>query len=182
MTRVRVPLHAYTGCSNTGSGSGACSSSNGGSSATTFLELTDTPDSYAGAAGLGVKVKLTEDGLEFGGVIAAGLDAAVVSTAGGTITLDMNSQAERMFRGSASIGAAKTWALSNDTNAIFIPSVKFTMTTLNIQTFPANFKMATYDANWNSSTQQWTPPDVGTYDLQAIFDGTNWLMTITGPY
>jgi len=33
---------------------------------TTFLGLTDTPDSYAGQAGKVAKVKSTEDGLEFG--------------------------------------------------------------------------------------------------------------------
>lgn len=168
MTKVRVPFSAI--CDDCGD------------SATTFLALTDTPDSYAGMAGLAVKVKLSEDGLEFGGVVAAGLDSATVSTAGGTITLDMNSQAERMFKGSASIGAPKTWALSNTAEAIFIPSAKFVMTTLDLQTFPASFKMSTFDANWNPSTNVWTPPDVGTYDMSATFDGTNWLMKIQGPY
>jgi len=33
---------------------------------TTFLELTDTPDTYVGASGKPVTVKATEDGLEFG--------------------------------------------------------------------------------------------------------------------
>lgn len=110
------------------------------------------------------------------------LDSVIVSTAGGTITLDMNSQAQRMFKGSASIAAVKTWALSNDLIAIFIPSVKFTMTTTDDQTFPSNFKMVSFDANWNDSTKKWTPPDVGTYEMSATFDGTNWLMKIQGPY
>ena len=177
MTRVRVPLRSFSTCVET------ASSSCGGLGISTFLGLEDTPDSYAGFAGKAVKVKITEDGLEFGDVVAAsGLDSAVVSTAGGTITLDMNAQAERMFRGSASIGAVKTWALSNDTNAIFIPSVKFVMTTTDDQTFPAAFKMSTFDANWNDGTKKWTPPDVGTYEISATFDGTNWLMKIQGPY
>lgn len=110
------------------------------------------------------------------------LDQVVVSTAGGTITLDMNSQSSRMFNGSASIGAPKTWALSNASIAIFIPSAKFVMTTLDLQTFPASFKMATFEANWNPATKVWTPPDVGTYEMSATFDGTNWLMKIQGPY
>lgn len=37
----------------------------GGGGATTFLQLTDTPDSYAGQAGKAVAVKGAEDGLEF---------------------------------------------------------------------------------------------------------------------
>lgn len=139
----------------------------------------DTPE-----AGAGVTVLNTSKFLQyFGGwIVVSGLDSAIVSTAGGVITLDMNSQAERMFRGSANIGAIKTWALANDANAVFIPSAKFVMTTTNIQTFPAAFKMATFDANWNNATKQWTPPDVGTYEMSATFDGTNWLMKIQGPY
>ena len=177
MTRVRVPLRAYTGCASTGSGSGACASLS-----STFLQLDDTPDSYAGFAGKAVKVNATEDGLEFGDIVAAGLDSAIVSTTGGTITLDMNNQSERMFRGSADIGAIKTWALSNHTPSIFIPSVKFTMTTTDDQTFPSTFKMVIFDANWNDSTKKWSPPAVGTYEMSATFDGTNWLMKIQGPY
>lgn len=38
---------------------------NGGGGATTFLQLTDTPDSYSGQAGKAVAVKGAEDGLEF---------------------------------------------------------------------------------------------------------------------
>ena len=177
MTRVRVPLRAYTGCISTGTGSGSCSSS-----PTDFLSLTDTPDSYAGFAGKAVKVNATEDGLEFGDIVAAGLDSAIVSTTGGIITLDMNNQSERMFRGSANIGAIKTWALSNNTPSIFIPSVKFTMTTTDDQTFPSTFKMVIFDANWNDATKKWSPPAMGTYEMSATFDGTNWLMKIQGPY
>jgi len=40
-------------------------SSTGGSGASTFLDLSDTPTSYTGSGGLTVKVKTTEDGLEF---------------------------------------------------------------------------------------------------------------------
>jgi len=179
MTRVRVPLHSFSTCVTTGSGSGSCGS---GGSAQTFLELTDTPDSYAGYAGKAVKVKSDMSGLEFGDIVAAGLDSAIVSTTGGTITLDMNNQSERMFRGSANIGAIKTWALSNNTPSIFIPSVKFTMTTTDDQTFPSTFKMVIFDANWNDSTKKWSPPAVGTYEMSATFDGTNWLMKIQGPH
>lgn len=110
------------------------------------------------------------------------LDSVIVSTAGSAITLDMNNQAQRMFKGSASIGAIKTWILANETAAIFIPSVKFTMTTTDDQTFPSTFKMVTFDPNWNDSTKKWTPPSTGTYEMSATFDGTNWLMKIQGPY
>jgi len=180
MTRVRVPLRSFSTCVET------ASSSCGGSGTDTFLGLEDTPDSYAGFAGKAVKVKITEDGLEFGDVVAAsGLDLVTTNTAGGTITLDMNNQTERMFKGSANIGAIKTWALSNNLVALFIPSVKFTMTSLSAQTFPATFRMATFDANWDNATKKWTPPDVGIYDMSATYDGIlsdEWFMKIQGPY
>jgi len=47
-----------------GSGGGG----DGGGGASTFLELTDTPSSYSGSGGKVVRVKSTEDGLEFGQV------------------------------------------------------------------------------------------------------------------
>lgn len=167
MTRVRIPLSTLC-CSSLGSSD--------------FLALVDTPDSYAGYGGMSVKVKSTEDGLEFGGVVAGGLDAAVANTAGGVITLDMNAQPERMFRGSADITSPKTWALGNVSSALLIPSVKFTIGIVHPQTFPIIFKMASFDANWNSASKVWTPPDVGTYEMSAAFDGVNWLMKIQGPY
>ena len=39
-----------------------------GGGARAFTELEDTPSSYSGGGGKGVKVKATEDGLEFGDV------------------------------------------------------------------------------------------------------------------
>lgn len=39
-----------------------------GAGATTFVGLTDTPSSYSGSGGKGVKVKTAEDGLEFVGI------------------------------------------------------------------------------------------------------------------
>lgn len=51
-----------------------------GGGASTFLDLTDTPDSYSGQAGKAVIVKSTEDGLEFGEVSAEDEKVKVSST------------------------------------------------------------------------------------------------------
>lgn len=47
------------------------------------------------------------------------IDQTSASTAGGTITLNMNSQIQRSFVGSATFAAPKTMALSNTTNSLF---------------------------------------------------------------
>lgn len=114
--------------------------------------------------------------------IGSGLIRATIVTTANPIVIDMQSLGEIMFVSSASIGAPKTWIITNIGSALFIPSLIFTMTTLDIQSFPANFKMLSFDANWNSSNQQWTPPDVGNYEMSATFDGTFWLMKIQGQF
>jgi len=111
------------------------------------------------------------------------LDQLTVSTAGGTITLDFASKAERMFLGSATIAAIKTWALANTTGALKIASFIFTVSGLYAQTMPSNFKMS--DARWDSVGKTWTPLDTGTYNAVAVFDGTSWLLSIeqnSGPF
>lgn len=112
-----------------------------------------------------------------------GVGQGVVDTSGATLTLDMDSRAERVFKGSADIGAIKTWALSNSANALCIPSFIFTLTGLYTQTMPANFKMS--DARWNAGAKTWTPMDIGQYNAKAYFDGSSWLLTIdqnSGPF
>jgi hypothetical protein len=111
------------------------------------------------------------------------VDQGVVATAGATLTLDMNSLAERIFKGDATITGPKTLALSNSGNALNIPSFIFTLSGLHALTLPSNFKMS--DARWNSGTKVWTPLDAGQYNAKAVFDGTSWLLTIdqnSGPF
>lgn len=112
-----------------------------------------------------------------------GVGQGTVDTTGSTLTLDMDSRAERIFKGSASIAAPKTWALSNSANALCIPSFIFALTGLHIQTMPTNFKMS--DARWDSVAKTWTPMDTGQYNAKAYFDGSSWLLTIdqnSGPF
>lgn len=112
------------------------------------------------------------------------LDQLTVDVSGGTITLNMGNLKERTFVGLTSIGAIKTWAFSNAAVAIMIHSLKFVMTTLSIQTFPANVHMANISADWDDTAHQWTPPATGIYEAVLSHDVTanTWLMKINGPF
>jgi hypothetical protein len=108
------------------------------------------------------------------------LTSASASTAGGTITLDMNSLTQRMFVGSASFATAKTLALSNATNALVF-NFHFEVTDLAATIeCPSTFKMG--GPQWNSSTKIWTPPAVGLFEMGGSYDGTNWKVKIVGPF
>jgi hypothetical protein len=102
------------------------------------------------------------------------------STVGGTVTLDMNSEFQRMFVGSATFASSKTIALSNTTNALVF-DFHFEVTNVAATlVFPASFLMA--DTNFNTGTDTWTPPSTGKYEMGASYDGTNWKVKITGPF
>lgn len=93
----------------------------------------------------------------------------------GTITLDLSLPS--VFLGSASIGAPKTWQLSNESDSLFINSFIFTVSGLHAQTMPSNFIMS--DPRWDKVAKTWTPLEAATYEASAIFDGTNWRLDIT---
>lgn len=106
------------------------------------------------------------------------LDSATPSTAGGTITLDMNSQIQRLHVGSASFASAKVIALSNTTNSLVF-SFSFTVTNVAaVLTMPASFVMSTPD--WNGT--DWVPPSTGQYEMGGTYDGTVWIVKIVGPF
>ncbi len=111
------------------------------------------------------------------------VDQGLVDVSGGVITLNMNDFAERIFKASGAINGPKSWALSNVSNALNIPSFIFTLSGPYAQTMPSNFKMS--DARWNFTTKVWTPDEAGQYNAKAVYDGTNWLLTIdvnSGPF
>lgn len=106
------------------------------------------------------------------------LDRATPSTAGGTITLDMNSQIQRMHTGSASFATAKVIALSNTTNSLVF-SFSFTVTDVAaVLTMPSDFVMSS--PYWDGT--DWTPPETGLFEMGGSFDGTNWIVKIAGPF
>jgi len=106
------------------------------------------------------------------------LDSASASTAGGTITLDMNSLRQRLFVGSASFAAAKILALSNTTNALLFSFVFQVTNVAAVITMPADFIMA--DPFFDGD--DWTPAVIGVYELGGTWNGTGWVVKIAGPF
>lgn len=108
------------------------------------------------------------------------LVSASVSTSGGTITLDMDSKKQKMFVGSATFSASKTMAISNSTAALtFSFSFEVTDVAATI-VLPSTWLMG--DVYWNSATDTWTPPATGKYLMVGSYNGTNWFITIAGPF
>lgn len=105
-------------------------------------------------------------------------DIVSYSTAGATITLDCNNQIKRTFTPSADIGAAKTWELDNETN-MQIAVFGFTMTSLDAQTFPADFFMS--NSQWLTGPKTWTPLDLGEYSGTIEKKLSGYKLTIEGP-
>lgn len=108
------------------------------------------------------------------------IDQASASTAGGTITLDMNSQIQRSHVGSASFSGPKTLALSNTTNSLFFNFFFEVTSVLGVITMPSDFLMSTIDFDGSA----WTPPNTGLYELGGSFNDTSnmWYVKIAGPF
>lgn len=116
-----------------------------------------------------------------GGIPAAyTIDQATSSTAGATITLDMNSQIQRSFVGSATFSGPKTYALSNTTNSLFFNFFFEVTNVAAVVTVPADWQMSSDDFNGTT----WTPPEVGKYEIGGSFDDVNniWYVKISGPF
>ncbi len=146
------------------------------------INIGSTPDDGTGDDLRTGGDKINDNFTELYAAVAAlfNVDILTVSTTGGTITLNFGSEEMRIFVGSASFSAAKAIALSNSTVARKFDFI-FTITNVSaVLTFPAAFIMD--DIRWNTSTQEWTPEQTGTYKASAVFDGTNWILDISYPY
>ncbi len=104
------------------------------------------------------------------------IDQASPSTAGGTITLDMNSQIQRSFVGSASFSGVKTIAMSNTTNSMFFNFIFEVTNVAAVITVPADWLMSSDDFDG----ADWTPPEIGKYELGGSYDDVNnvWYVKI----
>jgi hypothetical protein len=108
------------------------------------------------------------------------LDQAVPSTAGGTITLDMNNQKQRSHVGSATFSSAKAIALSNTTSSLFFNFI-FEITSVSaVITPPSDWVSSSPDFNGTA----WTPPTTGKFEFGGSFDDTNniWYIKVSGPF
>lgn len=104
-----------------------------------------------------------------------------VVTTGGTITLDFQLFREALFTGSAAIGADKTWVFANQLNArrLFF---RFNLSGLHVQTLPATVKMPDWTGGWDDTAKTWTPSQIGDYEAEATYNGTQWNMKINGVF
>jgi hypothetical protein len=108
------------------------------------------------------------------------IDQVSTSVAGGTITLDMNSQIQRSHIGSATFAAAKILAMSNTTNSMFFNFI-FEITSVSaVLTFPSDWVSSSLDFNGTA----WTPPNTGKFEFGGSFDDINniWYIKISGPF
>lgn len=101
-----------------------------------------------------------------------------ISTAGSTITLDVNDYKQFLSKGSASFAAAKDIVLSNDDNARVITFFFEVTNVAAVITFPTDVLMA--DTNWDGD--DWTPPFTGKFKMVWVYDGANWNVDISGQY
>jgi len=106
------------------------------------------------------------------------IDLLSVSTSAATITLNLANKIQRIFKLAGTISGAKAIALSNDTLGLAI-KIFFTIDNLAaVFTFPAAFKMKTSDPRWDNGAKTFTPVTTGAYEGEAVFDGTNWNLTL----
>lgn len=108
------------------------------------------------------------------------IDQATPSVAGGTITLDMNSQKQRSFIGSATFAAAKILALSNTTSSLFFNFIFEITSVAAVLTFPSDWLSSSLDFNGTD----WTPPNTGKFEFGGSFDDVNnfWYVKVSGPF
>jgi hypothetical protein len=108
------------------------------------------------------------------------IDQVTTSVAGGTITLDMNSQIQRSHVGSATFATAKAIALSNTTNSMFFNFFFEVTNVAAVLTVPSDWLMSTDDFDGTD----WTPPATGKYEIGGSFDDLNnvWYVKLAGPF
>lgn len=97
-----------------------------------------------------------------------------------SVILDFVGKQKQYFVLSAPIGAAKTWSLSNAGNGQEFKA-KFVLSNAgDIQTVPSSWIVNAGIVDNVAHT--WTPTDPGTYIADGFFDGTNWYVTMQGPF
>ncbi len=107
---------------------------------------------------------------------------ASADTTAAPITINLQSYRFAFFTGSASISGIKTWAFTNATSGKTL-KILFTLTGSFAQTFPSDVKMQNWVGDWDDGTKTWTPSGgAGAYEADLVYNGTNWLMKIYGPF
>ena len=93
------------------------------------------------------------------------------------VTLNCKGSDDLVFYNAAAIGGARTWSLTNSSNAKKFTFLFEISGGLYVQTMPASFIMS--DVRWDDGAKTWTPIEQGKYKAVGLFDGTNWFLEIS---
>lgn len=105
---------------------------------------------------------------------------SVLPSVGDVISLPFGDEEETIFICTVDLSSAKSVDLLSDSNA---KKFSFSFNVTNVAAvieFPTEFIMN--DVRWDSGTKEFTPDATGRFRGLAFFDGTNWLLDISGPY
>lgn len=108
---------------------------------------------------------------------SASLGSLEVSVAGGTITLDYESETDRVFYGDLAFGSAKIIALADAVNARRLDfAFRITSVAATLE-WPSNFFMKA-SPQWNGGAKLWTPDSIGRYLAKAskYHSDDEWLL------
>jgi hypothetical protein len=98
-----------------------------------------------------------------------------------TITLDMNSEADKSFVGSDLIGADTDVVFSNVTNLRTVKFFSFQITAGFKLNFLTGIGYKAFDGNWTGALE-WTAPATAYYLMTVRYDGTTKFIDIEGNY
>lgn len=102
------------------------------------------------------------------------LELANVSTSLSTLSLDLKRMVQRYFTASPIITGNKSIDLVNDGLALAW-KLRLEVNSGGLEfTFPDECVMSS--GEWNDSTKIWTPSEAGIYEIEAMWDGSNWLL------
>jgi hypothetical protein len=115
-------------------------------------------------------------------VVVDPLDSVLADTSGSTITLDLNSKVERVFR-LATIATNKTIALSNS-SAGLVFLIRLNCTGTISLTFPSTFRAQVAETRWNNTTKILTLAGATAtpFEISCTWDGVFWALKATTDY
>lgn len=109
---------------------------------------------------------------------ASTLGSVSTSTAGATITLNMDSNIQRIHVGSATFATAKAVDMTNVSGSLSFQFIFEVTSVAAVLTLPSDWLMTTLDFDG----ADWTPPATGKYVFGGSWNGTNWFVNAAGPY
>lgn len=121
---------------------------------------------------------MNNGGLGNRGASSGRIDLVDVDGSGANINLPMLSKSERTFVINPVINGTRTWQVTGN-NARKI-NASFAVNGLHAQTLPADWIVYTVSGIWDGVA--FTPSDIGRYQIDATWNGTNWEAIISGAF